>query len=336
MPGNIERGLLQGAGFGRLPTIGFVNLDFQVNEGDPVVTSGIRESLFPPDIPVGRVADVKRTPGSLQLDVRVEPAADLNRLQFVAVLRYLPAVVVVLTGFLDSPWIRAPVVIILALAIQTGVVASFRPFDVTPDLMLLLAVAGGSGPGARARGHHGCRRSASSSIWCSPRPSGCRPWSTAWRRSRSAWSRWERCEASKWVPVLLVTAASAAAVVLYAVLASVFGLERAVTLRLVPTVFVVATVNGLLAVPAHGGDAVDPARRRTPDVIASPGFGCASPLLLVAALHNAFFRSPAAHCAARGLSAGQRGPGARSWRRGAECSPCLRSPGVCASASSGS
>jgi len=91
VPGNIERGLLQGAGFGRLPMIGFVNLDFQVNEGDPVVTSGIRESLFPPDIPVGRVADVKRTPGSLQLDVRVEPAADLNRLQFVAVLRYLPA-----------------------------------------------------------------------------------------------------------------------------------------------------------------------------------------------------------------------------------------------------
>jgi rod shape-determining protein MreC len=91
VPGNIERGLLQGAGFGRLPTVGFVNLDFQVNEGDPVVTSGIRESLFPPDIPVGRVADVKRTPGSLQLDVRVEPAADLNRLQFVAVLRYLPA-----------------------------------------------------------------------------------------------------------------------------------------------------------------------------------------------------------------------------------------------------
>ena len=62
-----------------------------IAEGDPVVTSGIRESLFPPDIPVGRVADVKRTPGSLQLDVRVEPAADLNRLQFVAVLRYLPA-----------------------------------------------------------------------------------------------------------------------------------------------------------------------------------------------------------------------------------------------------
>jgi rod shape-determining protein MreC len=91
VPGEIERGLLQGAGFGRLPTVGFVNLDFQVNEGDPVVTSGIRESLFPPDIPVGRVAEVKRTPGSLQLDVRVEPAADLHRLQFVAVLRYLPA-----------------------------------------------------------------------------------------------------------------------------------------------------------------------------------------------------------------------------------------------------
>ena len=74
-----------------LPTVGFIDIDATVNEGDPVVTSGIRESLFPADIPVGRVAEVKRTPGSLQLDVRVEPAADLAHLTFVAVVRYLPA-----------------------------------------------------------------------------------------------------------------------------------------------------------------------------------------------------------------------------------------------------
>jgi cell shape-determining protein MreC len=83
--------LLEGAGYGRLPTVGLIDIDATVNEGDPVVTSGIRESLFPADIPVGRVAEVKRTPGSLQLDVRVEPAADLAHLTFVAVVRYLPA-----------------------------------------------------------------------------------------------------------------------------------------------------------------------------------------------------------------------------------------------------
>lgn len=89
--GVIDRGLLEGAGYGRLPSIGFIDIDANVNEGDPVVTSGIRESLFPADIPVGRVAEVKRTPGSLQLDVRVEPAADLAHLTFVAVVRYLPS-----------------------------------------------------------------------------------------------------------------------------------------------------------------------------------------------------------------------------------------------------
>jgi rod shape-determining protein MreC len=89
--GDVERGLLEGTGFGRLPTIDLVNLEANVNEGDPVVTSGIRESLFPADIPVGRVAEVKRTPGSLHLDVRVEPSAVLGDLTYVAVLRYLPA-----------------------------------------------------------------------------------------------------------------------------------------------------------------------------------------------------------------------------------------------------
>ncbi len=89
--GEVERGLLEGAGYGRLPSIGLIDIDALVNEGDPVLTSGTRESLFPADIPVGRVAEVKRTPGSLQLDVRVAPAADLRHLRFVAVVRFLPA-----------------------------------------------------------------------------------------------------------------------------------------------------------------------------------------------------------------------------------------------------
>jgi cell shape-determining protein MreC len=89
--GDVDRGILQGAGSGRAPSIEFIDVDASVNEGDPVVTSGIRESLFPADIPVGRVSDVKRTAGSLQLDVRVNPSADLSHLDFVAVVRYLPA-----------------------------------------------------------------------------------------------------------------------------------------------------------------------------------------------------------------------------------------------------
>ena len=72
------------------PTVALIDIDASVQDGDPVVTSGIRESLFPADIPVGRVAEVKRHPGSLQLDVRVAAAADLAHLTFVEVVRYLP------------------------------------------------------------------------------------------------------------------------------------------------------------------------------------------------------------------------------------------------------
>ena len=55
-----------------------------------VVTSGVDQSLSPGDIPVGRVSSVKRVAGSFQLDVQVEPAADLDELTFVKVLLYVP------------------------------------------------------------------------------------------------------------------------------------------------------------------------------------------------------------------------------------------------------
>ena len=155
----------------------------------------------------------------------------------------------VLTGFLDSPWIRAPLVIVLALAIQTGVVASFRPFDVTPDLMLLLAVAGGLVLGPERGAITGAAIGFIFDLVLST-PFGLSALVYGLAAFAVGLVSVGTLQASKWVPVLLVTAASAAAVVLYAVLASVFGLERAVTLHLVPTVFVVAAVNGLLAVPA--------------------------------------------------------------------------------------
>ncbi len=88
--GDVERGILEGEGSGRQPSIELIDLDATVNEGDAVVTSGIRESLFPADIPVGRVAEVTRTPGSLQLEVRVALAADLDHLEFVAVAAVPP------------------------------------------------------------------------------------------------------------------------------------------------------------------------------------------------------------------------------------------------------
>lgn len=55
-----------------------------------VVTSGLQQSVFPPGIPVGRVASATARPGELQQDVSVVPVVDLRRLTFVKVLQWSP------------------------------------------------------------------------------------------------------------------------------------------------------------------------------------------------------------------------------------------------------
>ncbi|MEX2627911.1 MAG: rod shape-determining protein MreC, partial [Ilumatobacteraceae bacterium] len=66
------------------PTLG------QIEVGDTVSTAGGRESLAPPDIPVGVVRNVISRSGSAGTELEVELSADLDRLQFVRVLLYRP------------------------------------------------------------------------------------------------------------------------------------------------------------------------------------------------------------------------------------------------------
>jgi len=61
----------------------YVANDDVVNVGDKVVTSGM-DKIFPRDIPVGTVIDVK--PGSVFKQIRVKPTANLERLEEVIVL----------------------------------------------------------------------------------------------------------------------------------------------------------------------------------------------------------------------------------------------------------
>jgi rod shape-determining protein MreC len=55
-----------------------------------VLTSGGSKSLAPPNIPVGRVANVIRGTGSEGLQLEVELNADLERLNFLTVILYQP------------------------------------------------------------------------------------------------------------------------------------------------------------------------------------------------------------------------------------------------------
>lgn len=88
-----ETGVLDGYGGDRLPRVRFIADSPQfgrIKEGDAVLTSGGSESLAPPNIPVGRVANVINNAGTQGLELEVELNADLDRLNFLTVVLYLP------------------------------------------------------------------------------------------------------------------------------------------------------------------------------------------------------------------------------------------------------
>jgi rod shape-determining protein MreC len=62
----------------------------RVVEGDAVLTAGGSLSLAPPDIPVGRVANVIQRAGTGGLELEVELNADLDRMIFLSVILYVP------------------------------------------------------------------------------------------------------------------------------------------------------------------------------------------------------------------------------------------------------
>lgn len=67
-----------------------VNPRLSIEPGASVVTSGLSNSLYPADIPVGFVSDVRLDEGALTQVLEIEPSADLESLRFVTVLLYRP------------------------------------------------------------------------------------------------------------------------------------------------------------------------------------------------------------------------------------------------------
>ena len=83
----IELGIMHGNGRDKPITVDNIR---GVKVGDPIVTSGSDASLMPGCIPVGRVKSVAVRKGSSQLDVVVEPVADLDRIGLVTVMLWDP------------------------------------------------------------------------------------------------------------------------------------------------------------------------------------------------------------------------------------------------------
>lgn len=87
-----ETGVLEGLGSELLPRVRFIVDSAQfgrVKDGDAVLTAGGSDSLAPPGIPVGWVANVIENPGTRGSELEVELSADLDRLNFLTVVLYV-------------------------------------------------------------------------------------------------------------------------------------------------------------------------------------------------------------------------------------------------------
>lgn len=90
LQGSGDVGAARGGGDEDGLSVDLVNIDTLVTEGEGVVTSGLQQSIFPPEVPIGRVRNASTPEGALQQRITVDPAADLRRLQFVKVLLWTP------------------------------------------------------------------------------------------------------------------------------------------------------------------------------------------------------------------------------------------------------
>jgi rod shape-determining protein MreC len=94
LSGSGDVGVARGNGTRQPLPVDLVDVGTKVGGGEVVVTSGLQGSVFPPDIPVGKVRSSKVQPGSLQHEVSIDPLVDLTRLDFVKVLIWQPKSVV--------------------------------------------------------------------------------------------------------------------------------------------------------------------------------------------------------------------------------------------------
>jgi cell shape-determining protein MreC len=61
-----------------------------VKRGDHVITADVSNSVFPPDLPVGRVTSIDKQAAGLGLSAEILPNVDFADLDFVEVLRWVP------------------------------------------------------------------------------------------------------------------------------------------------------------------------------------------------------------------------------------------------------
>lgn len=80
-------GIAQGESGNETMSMQFVDPDADIKKGDNVVTSGLQDGRFPPNIPVATVKSVRKDPSGLSKNVQLTPIVDLDRISVVSILR---------------------------------------------------------------------------------------------------------------------------------------------------------------------------------------------------------------------------------------------------------
>jgi|SRR3954453_1263492 rod shape-determining protein MreC len=83
-------GIAQGSSHSDDLTVSDFDAKAIVARGDHVITADVSNSVFPPDLEVGRVTSIKPQDAGLGLTVKIKPAVDFNELDYVEVLRWVP------------------------------------------------------------------------------------------------------------------------------------------------------------------------------------------------------------------------------------------------------
>jgi rod shape-determining protein MreD len=150
---------------------------------------------------------------------------------------------------LQTPWFRLPALAVLAVTLQTVVVSQLHLLGASPDIVVLCAVVGGLVGGPERGTVAGFVFGFTYDLALNT-PFGL--WSLILCVTGFAvgLTRNEAIRDNRWLQTGIVFVASAASIIAYALVATVFGSEGIVTFQLIPTALVVAVVNAALARPA--------------------------------------------------------------------------------------
>ncbi|MGH9243806.1 MAG: rod shape-determining protein MreC [Acidimicrobiales bacterium] len=85
-----EIGIAEGNGSREPLAVVDIRPDITVESEDLIFTSGVERSIYPADIPVGRVVSAEQSDDRLTQELRVEPLEDLQQLTYVTILLWDP------------------------------------------------------------------------------------------------------------------------------------------------------------------------------------------------------------------------------------------------------